>query len=573
MSATPSEPALFARYSLSKIYLLLAIYAGSLCFPLLRGKSLYWGDILLYFLPMADFQRASFLHGQIPLWNPHVLLGQPLLGNPQMGVFYPPNAILFLCPGWLSLSILTVLHLFLCGVFCFHFLRGQRLSELSATVGALTYAGSSAIIARLQFPPMVMVAPYLPLLLLLIDKITEGSPGVGCRVSGVKPEGLPSEKAQCSEQDSSIPTPDTRTPLLLCLSLSLVIALMLLASHPQMAYLSLLVAVPYAVYRVRQRTGQWFHRVWLGFAGSFALGVLLCSVQLLPTLQLLRESPREQMTPEMANRFFLEARQLLTLIFPRVLGHPAFGDYKAAGNAWEPSIFVGWLPLVAAFYTVFYAIRVRKHLSVTRFWLIVSAVNLWLAFGVKAILFRVAFYLVPGVSKFHDPARFLFPLTFALVVLGAFGVETWLKAGSRSWGLRASAILLTALPLLWSAQVWNPTANPALLMPNPQDKDGTLSNAGRVFLPSYERLWKRLVNYNDYGDSSDRLVRAFRASDLPNTGMLSGTEMVHGYEPVPLSKPLAYVSLLGGLLERGEPQSRRLLELAAVREWQGQWGE
>ena len=532
------------------IYGLLALYAGLLCAPLLLGKTLYWGDILLYFLPMADFQRESFLQGQIPLWNPHVLLGQPLLGNPQMGVFYPPNLLLFFFPGWLSLSLLTISHLFLCGVFCFHFLRFQKLSRLASLIGALTYAGSSAIIARLQFPPMVQVAPYLPLLLLLIDKICGQIMG--------------KEEKQFTAVPL-IPNPYHLLPFCLCLTVT--VALMLLASHPQMAYLSLLIAIPYAIYRVRQKTGRWFHPIWFPFAGFFALGVGLCAVQLLPTLQLLRESPREQMTPEMANRFFLEARQLLTLIFPRVLGHPAFGDYKAAGNAWEPAIFVGWLPLVATIY----AMKTQRQFSAIRFWIIVGAVNLWLAFGVKAYLFRLAFLLVPGVSKFHDPARFLFPLTFALVVLCAFGVDHWLKMQKWvSFAIKLLAVLLTALPLLWSAQIWNPTANPSAIYSEvltPQVK-----SAGRVYLPNYERLWKRYVNYNDYGTNSDALIKAFRETQMPNVGMISHTEMVHGYEPVPLLRPLAFVGALQEQLKRGEPQAKRLLEMAAVSELRGEWG-
>ncbi len=531
----------------AKIYLLLALYAGLLCAPLLAGRMLYWGDVLLYFLPMSDFMRERFLLGEIPLWNPHVLLGQPLLGNPQMGVFYPPNVILFFVPAWAALSFLTVLHLFLCGVFCFHFLRAQKLGDLSSLVGALTYAGSSAIVARIQFPPMVQAAPYLPLLLLTIDRMTS------------------SEFLSVSSTLAKLELKPTPPRLLLTVT----VALMVLASHPQMAFLSLLAAVPYAIYRVRQRTGKWLSPLWIVFAVYFALGVGLCAVQLLPTLQLLRESPREQMTPEMANRFFLEARQLLTLLFPRVLGHPAFGDYKAAGNAWEPAIFVGWLPLLAAGL----ALRLRGHLSATRFWLIVAGVNLWLAFGVKAYLFRLAFYLVPGVSKFHDPARFLFPLTMALVVLGAVGVEVWLSRQTRITRRHWLALVVgTALPLVWSAQVWNPTANPAVLSLSAKGKAEAAAGEGRTYLPDYERLWKRYVNYNDYGSNADRLVRAFRDSGLPNAGMLTHTEMMHGYEPVPLLRPLAFVGTVQELFGRGEPGARRLLELAAVERIRKGWG-
>src|SRR5688572_15289025 len=77
----------------------------------LFGRALYWGDLYLYFYPMQEFVRQSLLDGQIPLWNPYVLCGQPLVGNPQSWVFYPGTLLLLVTPTWIFLTVNAVIHL------------------------------------------------------------------------------------------------------------------------------------------------------------------------------------------------------------------------------------------------------------------------------------------------------------------------------------------------------------------------------------------------------------------------------------------------------------------------------
>src|SRR5579871_4297693 len=103
-------------------YGLFLVFTAALLWPLCIGRTLYWGDILLYFHPMASFARESLRQGRLPLWNPYILCGQPFLGNPQMGVFYPTSLLLCFLPVWCYLNLTSLLHVFLCGVFTYHYL-------------------------------------------------------------------------------------------------------------------------------------------------------------------------------------------------------------------------------------------------------------------------------------------------------------------------------------------------------------------------------------------------------------------------------------------------------------------
>src|SRR5581483_8659645 len=100
-------------------YVALLLFAAALLWPLCLGRTLYWGDISLYFEPMLRFEQRVLQAGRMPLWNPYLFCGQPFIGNPQMSVFYPMTFLLPFLPVQLFLSLSSVVHLFLCGAFTY----------------------------------------------------------------------------------------------------------------------------------------------------------------------------------------------------------------------------------------------------------------------------------------------------------------------------------------------------------------------------------------------------------------------------------------------------------------------
>jgi hypothetical protein len=515
----------------------LLLFTAALLWPLCRGRALYWGDILFYFEPMAAFTQAHLEQGRLPLWNPYVLCGQPYLGNPQMGLFYPTTLLQSFCPAWLSLSLNTLLHVFLCGAFCFLYLRRWTVHKTSALAGALVYMGSSCLIGRLQFPPMIQTAPYLPLLLYWLDRNID------------------------------------RPRLEYRLGITLTVALTVLAAHAQMAYMIVLCAIAYGLMRLWSQRGgrpdavqrQAFRRQVAALTGAGMLGVVLTAIQVLPALQLLKSSTREALTPALANRFVLQPQQLLTLIDPHFFGHPATADYWGSGNAWEPALFVGWLPLLLIGYAIVRCSRERM----VRFWAILALLGVWLAFGSIGGLYWLAFYVVPGVSSFHDPARFLFYTTFAFAVLSAVGIDalrertTWCGRRVCRW-----ALVGIALPLVVYGQEWNPTTSVEALRAGVRSETVAFGEAKteRVYLPEHSLYWRRVVTdgYSDYGASDPRTIQALRQTLIPNLPMGQGIAMAAGYEPVPISAVAGVDGLARNAFRRGEPNLVSLLALMQV---------
>jgi hypothetical protein len=522
-------------------YGVLLLFTAALLWPLCIGRSLYWGDITLYFRPMLGFHQEELRQGRLPLWNPYILGGQPFLGNPQMGVFYPMSLLLPFLPVQVFLSLNSVLHLFLCGAFMYLFLCRWTVRRVPALAGAIVYMGSACLVSRLQFPPMIQTAAYFPLLLVCLD---------GCLDRSRHWEAL--------------------------FGVAITVGLLVLAAHPQIAYLSLVCSLCYALMRLlsqwhqgwgRREKGEarWVAGRLLPLIAAGAVGLLLTSVQILPALQLLTESPREEMTTGQANRFFLEPMHLLTLIAPRFFGNPASGDYWGGGNAWEPTVFVGWLPLLC----IGYAVARCGREALVRFWAVVALLGLWLALGTAGGLYWLAFNVVPGLSNFHDPARFLFLMTFSFAVLSAVGLDalrarTQARARWRGAGMSLLALPGVALPLWWYGQDWNPTISGighrvleirSGLIPRP--------GVGRLYLPAHELYWNRYIKegYSDYGPTDARYLTGLRDTWMPNLGMEARLEAASGYEPVPISAPAALDGLSRLALKRGEPNLSRLLSL------------
>ncbi len=511
--------------------LALFVFAVALLYPLtLRGESLYWGDIWLYFYPLETYVQEQLKSGAIPLWNPYVLCGQPLVGNPQSWVFYPTTLLLGIMPVWLYFTVNTLLHLFLAGLGTYLFMRRLCHDRLAALLSGLTYMGSGFLMARLQFPTMVMSAAWLPWMLLLVDRVIE-RPSVGY---------------------ASL--------------LTLVVALEILAAHTQLAYLSLLCAILYSLARLwqirrhRLRCGKAF----ASMAGSLGAGFMGALVYLLPALQLFVLSTREKLTWVQANRFVLLPEQLVNFLLPTFYGHPANADYWGGGNFWEPCVYLGVVPLVLALYAAFRAAR----RPAARFFAVLGFVALWLSMGRFGGIYWVAYSAFPGMKSFHDPARFTYITTFCFAALAGFGLRALRDLpGTRVTERTRIALTVVAAVNLWafSSRI-NPTLKPDAFGYRPRVMAVVPRRGeGRVFTAFRDQVWKRTLNYSDYGPRTARYAHELTDTLPPNIGMRLDVEEGSGYEPVPLKTTSEVDSLVRYALERQAPNLPMLLRLFNAR--------
>ncbi len=205
--------------------------------------------------------------------------------------------------------------------------------------------------------------------------------------------------------------------------LSLVVALQLLAGHPQIAMISLLTLLAYVLFRAwslpsgaeeRRVTVTWRLQRTAAVLGAILAGGLLAAVQLLPTWELVQVSVRAGGLPmRFLASFSWHPALLATLIVPFVLGNP----YPNFSVEW--AAYLGVLPLLLALSGLW--LRRKRE---TAFFAALATVSMMLAFGDHTPLFPLLARL-PLWNLFRVPARFLLPFTLCVALLAGSGFDAW----------------------------------------------------------------------------------------------------------------------------------------------------
>lgn len=378
---------------------LLPLLPGGLALLLLSG-ALFGGlvpltfDLYLYFYPYREMAARAFRAGEVPLWNPHLFLGVPFLGNLQASFFYPLNVLLYGLPAASQLTWGIWLHLALAGALTYAYLRRSLgTSPEASALGGVLFALGGTLGALAEHPNQLAASTWLPAVLLLLDL---GWPWL---------------------------------PVL-----AAALGMVLLAGHGQAAYLVLAASAAYALLgppaRWRERSAGTVRpsvsRLALLAAGA-AGGAALAAVQLLPALELAAHSQRAGGLPYWeAVSFSLSPRLLLQALLPPA-EEGLFSEYVA---------YVGAAGLVLA--ALGLPLRRGRPAAV------LTGLGLLLALGGYNPLYYLLFRIVPGFDLFRAPARWLLLAAWGLACLAALGWER-LRRGELPQRLPLSPALVAAL--------------------------------------------------------------------------------------------------------------------------------
>jgi hypothetical protein len=539
----------------------------------LRGQALYWGTPQTQFVPWWWQAWQTLRQGELPLWNPLLGMGAPLLANYQSGLMYPPHWLYFVLAalGGLPLlawgqAVLVAAHLALAGLGMQRLLRALGVQQSGQVVAALAFSLSGYLVSRAHFLSINASLAWLPWILLAVYRLAQ--------------------------------QPEQRTVL----RLAGLLALQWLAGHAQMAWYSLWLAAACLLLWAGPQPGRWRRLGFFVLAGLLALA--LSAVQWLPTAEYLLHSSRaSQVDPATALTYSLWPWRLLTLFAPNLFGNPALGNFSGYGNFWEDALFIGVGPLCLALL----ALRRAQPRAQAWFWGAVVVASLWLALGVHTPLFPWLFAHVPSFDMFQAPTRFSVWAVFALSVLAGLGVQAWRPPQGRSlyWsrlavagalavilgGLAAEALqragqfsfpasyshamvwlgvslLLLSVLQLRAAQLpeprrnwllalivagellaagWglNPAAPLAVYraMPLPAAVGAQLQ-PGRLYLPAEDERRLKFEQLFRFDTFSSAAPEAVRASLLPNTGLLVPIASANNFDPL---LPAGYVEWIAAL--------------------------
>ena len=376
-----------------------AIYAIStllLGYPALAGKFLVTARSDQYIAGYAfrDFAAQSLKAGHgIPQWEPFLQGGMPYIAAMHGDIFYPTALLRWILPTDVAMTWEFIIHLFLCGLFTFFFLRAWRFGYWSALIGGLAYmlGGSIAGFASPGHDGKLFVATLLPVALLLLTR--------GMR--------------------------DARRwawP-----ALGLVFGLAFLSPHPQLFQYMLLLSGSFALFLAfstredgtKLPTNVAVMRLLLA-AASVVVGVMLGAIQYWPSMiEYTPWSPRSGGHDWAdATSFSYPIEEVLNWYWPNFSG--LLSGYWGRNGVHLHSDYFGAIALMlggAAFGAIADA---RKNFR--RFWIGAFIVSLIWAFGGNTPAYHLII-LVPYTKFLRAPSTMIYITSFSTSVFVAMGVE------------------------------------------------------------------------------------------------------------------------------------------------------
>ena len=369
-------------------------------------------DLAEQVLPWFQLQAAEWHAGRIPLWDPYVWVGQPLIGQAQPGVAYPLNWLLFALPfagdGRLSVTALNwyyvVIH-FMAAAFAFLFCRDLGRSRAASFAAGLIFAFSGYLGAT-DWPQMINGAVWIPLVFLFQLRAVRGQ----------------------------------RTAASAALS-GMFLGIAFLSGHHQVPMFTTVAwALIWLWHLGRDR------RLLRPAALSVAILALTSAMQTLPAYEYGRLARRWVGAPDalewnqpvpysVQSHYDLKAFSLFGLVFPEVKMH------------FDP--FIG----VVAFSLALLAVALRWRDPPVRLLAILGLGALAYSLGHNSVYQGLLYAITPELDKARTPSAIVAVMQFAAAALAAFGLDflrdqppgLWLKRAR--WTLVVFAVIALTITL------------------------------------------------------------------------------------------------------------------------------
>lgn len=393
-----------------------ALIGLALAVLLIYGKVLFTnltpasGDFLVYYAPLWDYVNSSLRAGRLPLWNPMLFGGAPLLANPQASLFYPLRWLFLPFAAERGIVVSAALHAWLAGAFTYGLARrAGRVGPLAGLAAGLIFALNGWASGLLGHPNRWSTVPWLPAALLLW------------------------EMRPLSADGKWIWNRALRRWLV---ANAVVWALALLAGHSQTFYNQALIFATWAVapalwrWAVTRRDLSGLLKLTGLVIAIFLLAAALSAVQILPTFELSRLSYRSG---------GLAYRDHAALSLPPWrLGFTLLPHYaRDLGQALSTAAYGEWVGYVGlaglALAAIGLGFGAARRLRIQAALLTIGGIVL--AFGAYNPTYYLLYRFVPGWSFFRVPARWWEATALGLALLAALGVARLQEGWRPRWTL------------------------------------------------------------------------------------------------------------------------------------------
>jgi hypothetical protein len=365
--------------------------------PALLGHPVLPGDDLTQNFPLRVLAGQEIRSGQLPLYDPYIWSGAPLLAGWNAGAAYPFTLLFAVVPPVAAWTLNMILTWAIAGLGMFAFLRGLRLACVPSLLGALSFAFAGAMSAQVAHFGLVAGMSWVPIQLLCVLRLSQ-------------PRTLLSRLAWTG-------------------ILAGAFGLTILAGEPRAIDDAGLIVLLYAAWQI-VRLGRRFGPAALSVASGLALGACLGAVQWLPGLAVVGSSQRGVSSVALFNSGSLPHRWLLLMLVPDLLGGSgSFGQpaFLASYNLAEVTGYVGILPLVAAA-ALLGRVQLRPRPPEWLVWHVMALAGIVLALGGNSPVGSLLAHL-PLFDSQRLQSRNILIADLALAVLLAYWADQPFRTG------------------------------------------------------------------------------------------------------------------------------------------------
>jgi len=379
-----------------------------------------FGDNVSFWAPAASFWANVVQSGGFPLWNPYILGGIPFAADINHGLFYPPHWLILVLGVAEATNLLIILHVAFGTVGMYLFIQSLGAVSMARLWGAILFAMSESFISLSNHVVMLESMSYLPLILYLAVRLTDGA-------------GLRS-----------------------ALSLGIAVALSALSGDVHATYIAAIAAGVVFLVRAIQRAAN--HETPLAFRSllfaiiAAAAGLLLAAVALIPAFELARTTGRGDASIAYASYNGLDPAAVAGMLSPGFWGMP--GDGTVWNARWGNAAYFGLVVLLLAAWGA-------RRLSRGAAPIALVVIGACLSFGASSPLWRLAHAALPGFGMFRQPREYFVIAVVGLLALSSFGLADIADGAPRRLGIRRSMKLTLIASIaaacmiisLWALQV------------------------------------------------------------------------------------------------------------------------
>lgn len=396
-------------------------------------RMLFGGDTLSLGYVARDFYAEMLKSGTFPFWNPELLGGTPFIEALSGGdSLYPPSALLLLLlEPYRALGWKLILHVVAAGFFMSGWVRSLGVSRPAALVAAVGYMLSPYLVSLVHpgHDGKLFVTALAPLLFWAVERHF-ARPGAGT-FAGI----------------------------------GLVVAMVLLTTHFQMAYFLFGAVGLYAVFRAFQvgRGGEEVADAGAGegdpqaagagrrrgltpaglrfglFLAASVAGAAAAGVQFLPSASYVTEYSRRVQTTRAAagetgrawsSSWSLHPEEAMSLLIPEFAGNDAGGSAWTERTYWGRNATRDNLPIAGVVVLVLAAVSFAGAARRGVRWFLtgLGSAALLFALGEHTPVWGLFYALIPGIRLFRAPDMVMFLFVFSAATLASLAVDRILAA-------------------------------------------------------------------------------------------------------------------------------------------------